>query len=346
MSQITSTMSSAGADLMHFGIIFLVLFVNFALAGHVLFGHEVTEWSSPSKALQSAIAMAWGRVDFSPMYEIAPYSALIWLFGYVMAMVMLSMNMVLAIIADHYGGVFHANNAGDKGYSLPTQLRMMLYEQWWNFSYSFRTVYRILWNRWFPFKMQNSKWVPRFPPEETRRPIPYDVIYAFCGMDEHAYISQRLLRSAGCDKATAKHLMARCEDEVLRHLPEHYPLPLLFEEFDESMEQYYDVLDHFSNELRTWFAEKSVAAAKMIPRQTKLDGLSSEIEVAQHIEHKHHHHHRAEHMEGEGVHHHHHRRKKGADDDSQSYGTHSRSQSQVTSQVQSRATSRSPSKTR
>lgn len=336
MAQITSTISSAGADLVHFGIIFLVLFVNFAVAGHVLFGHEVPAWSSPTKALQSGIAMAWGRIDFSPMFEIAPISAVIWLFGYVLAMVMLSMNMVLAIIADHYGGVFHENNAGDKGFDLFGQLHAMISEMWWGFSYSFRAVYRVVYDKWFPHKIQRLRCCPRFPPEEIRCEIPFDTVYALCEMDPHGYVSQSLLRTAGCDKANAKHMIERCENEVLRHLPEHYPLPLLFEEFDESMEQYYDVLDHFSNELRTWFAEKSVATSKLIPRQTKLDAFSAAIEVAEHIEHKHHHHHNAEHMEGEGAHHHHHRRSH--DDDSRSQGTYSQMDSQ------SRATSRAPSK--
>merc|ERR1719506_759466 len=183
MAQITSTMSSAGADLIHFGIIFLVLFVNFALAGHVLFGHEVPDWSSPVKSLHSSLAMAYGRVDFAPMYDIAPVSGLMWLFGYVVAMVMLSMNLVLAIIADHYGGVFHANNAGDKGYDLFGQLHAMFYELWWNFSYSFRNVYRILYDKWFPYGLQNSRFCPYFPPEERRMPVPYDTIYAFCEMN-------------------------------------------------------------------------------------------------------------------------------------------------------------------
>lgn len=343
MAQITSTMSSAGADLIHFGIIFLVLFVNFALAGHVLFGHEVPDWSSPVKSLHSSLAMAYGRVDFAPMYDIAPISGLMWLFGYVVAMVMLSMNLVLAIIADHYGDVFHANNAGDKGYDLFGQLHAMFYELWWKFSYSFRNVYRVLYEKFFPYGMQNSRFVPYFPPEEKRMPVPYETIYAFCEMDPSGYVSQRLLRSAGCDKATAKYICTKCEDETLRHLPEFYPLPLLFEEFDESMEQYYDVLDRFSEELRVWFKEKSHATSRMVPRQTNLDAYAASLEVAQHVEHKHHHHHRADTLEGEGAHHHHHRRHKG-EGDSESRGSYSQNASQVQSQAPSRDVSSRPSK--
>merc|ERR1712232_1002062 len=99
--------------------------------------------------------------------------------------------------------------------------------------------------------------------------------------------------------------MRRCENEVLRHLPEVYPLELLFDEFDESMQQYYFAMDTFSNELRAWFAEKSITAGRMMPRAAKLGTVSKSIEVAQHIEHQHHHHHSAETLEGKGAHHHH-----------------------------------------
>jgi len=305
----------------------------------VLFGNEVPSWSSPQKALQNSLAMAYGRVDFAPMYDVAPLGSLIWLFGYVLCMVMVSMNMVLSIISEHYGGIFHENNAGDKGYDLFGQLRAMFVEILWNLSYGFRSVWRILYVRWFPWKIQRWKYCPYFPEEERRLHIPYENIYEVCGLDPNGYCTPQTLRTAGCDKATAKHMVARCEGEVLRHLPEHYPMPMLFEEFDESMEQYYDVMDHFSNELRSWFSEKSVATSKMIPRQTKLNAQSSSIEVAQHREHKHHHHHRADHMEGDGVHHHHHRSGNSQhDSDVHSQGNMSQDISRATSRAASKMT--------
>jgi len=263
MAQITSTLSSALSDLLHFAVIFAVLFVNFALAGHVLFGSEVSEWSTVTKSLQSAMGMVYGRVDFNPMYEIAPLSGLIWLLGFVVTMTMISMNMLLAIIADHYGGVFHANNAGDKGYDLFGQMHAMLYEIWWNTTYVGRWLYRFAYS-FFPWKLQDFKYTPRLEDEETRLEIPYEEIYWTCEMDPLGYTSVNTLRHAGCDKVTARHILKRCEDEVLRHLDEFYPLELLFDEFDESMQQYYFAMDTFSNELRSWFSDKSIGAARMI----------------------------------------------------------------------------------
>lgn len=342
ISQITSTLTSALADLLHFAIIFGVLFINFALAGHVLFGSEVTEWSTITKALQSALGMAWGRVDYAPLQEIAPLSSLIWLLGYVITMVMLSMNMLLAIITDHYGGVFHASNAGDKGYDIFGQMKAMLYECWWNFAYVARYIYRIVYPM-FPTRVKGFWFTPFFEPEEVRLAIPYEQMHCIGEDDPLGYVTANSLRRAGCDRATAEHLLKKCENEVLRHLDEFYPLELLFDEFDESMKQYYYAMDSFSGELRTWFSDKSVNARRMLPRQAKMDFLSKQIQVAQHIEHKHHHHHNAAHMEGDGVHHHHHRTKRDGDTDSRHESSQAGSHSQSVSQSQSRALSRAPS---
>jgi hypothetical protein len=344
IAQITETLASALADLVHFAIISLVLFVNFALAGHVLFGHEVAEWSTIPRSLQSCLGMAWGRVDYQPLHDIAPISAAIWLSGYVISIVMISMNMLLAIIMDHYGGVFHANNAGDKGYDIFGQTKMMINEGVWNTLYVIRWLYRILYDL-FPRKVRNFRFTPYFPEEQTRVQIPYDELYWVCQMDPLGFMTEHQLQKSGCDPATAAHIMRKCEDEVLRHLPEVYPLEQLFDEFDESMKQYYFAMDTFSNELRSWFAEKSTAAGRMLPRAKKLDDVSKTIEVAKHIEHVHHHHHSAQTLEGEGAHHHRHRRLHNDDEaEVRSYGTHSNSHSHANSRSQSGAPSRSASK--
>jgi len=360
IAQITSTMASAANDLMHFALVFSVLFINFALAAHVLFGAEVPEWGSVTKALQSCLGMAWGRVNFAPMYEIAPISALIWLAGYVLSIVMISMNMLLAIIADHYGDIFHENNAGDKGYDIFGQMHAILFEAWWNTSYVGRYVYRILYTQ-FPKRVKAFScgiprrcggrrliWLPVVKSEDPRSEIPYEQIFNIAEQNPLGMANERMLKEAGCDPATAKHLFKKCEDEVIRHLPESFPLELLFNEFDVSMKDYYEAMDYFSEELRSWFTQQKVGAETMIPRQHKFDDLSRNLKEAQHIEHKIHHHHRAEHMEGAGVHHHHHRRpeseKELAAFDVRSYGTHSQSASNVASTTQSRQESRRGSK--
>lgn len=297
MSQITSTIARASVDLAHFGIIFIVLYVNFSLAGHVLFGSEVEEWSNLTKAFQSGLAMAWGRLDFQPCYKIAPVSSLVWLYAYVLSISCLAMNQFLAITMDHYGDVFHSMNAGDKGHGMIGQVQAILHDLCWNSMFFARYVYRILY-RQFPKRVK--KYAPFYDEEGERYPIPYEQIHEACERNPLGFTDTNMLMYCGCDEATAANLLRNCEKEVLRHLPEFYPLDELIDEFDESMKQYYYAMDHFSDELRGWFGEKSKFAAGMLPRQAKLDVLSRSFKTkeAPHV-HVHKHHHRAHHDEEE-----------------------------------------------
>merc|ERR1719167_181568 len=86
----------------HFQIIFGVLFMNFVLGGHVLFGPELDEWSSMGKAASTTVQMLLGTFDFDRMYAILPYSAMTWLFLFLFSMVFLLMNILTAILIDHF----------------------------------------------------------------------------------------------------------------------------------------------------------------------------------------------------------------------------------------------------
>lgn len=337
MAQITQTLSSALADLLHFALIAMVLFVNFALAGYVLFGSEAEDFSTVTKSLQSGLSMTWGQIDYDKLYAVAPLSSMIWLAGYVLSMVMISMNMLLAIIATHYGDIFHANRAGDRGFDIFGQAKAMIWEFWWSTSYVGRGFYRLVATK-LPDRVVKSRAMPRYGAEEDRRDIPYDDLYLICDLDPIGFMTEKGLREAGCDRATAKHLFVKCQDEVSRHHDETYPLELLFDEFDESMRQYYFAMDAFTNDLRNWFKEKSSSTKNVFDRQNKLDQLAEKIEPAQHIEHKHHHHHSAGTMEGEGHHHHHHRQHHHGT----SEGSHSQSNSRMASHSTANPNSRRP----
>jgi len=267
--------------LLHFAMIFLVVFINFGIAGHVLFGSEVTEWSTIEKALQSSLSLAYGRVDWESLHRVAPYSAIVWLFGYAVAIVLLLLNMLLAIIADHYGSVYHKIHG--KGYGIIGQLREVITDTWWSFKYHMRFIYRILWDN-LPSKLQNCKcyhWTcfPYSEPE-YRKPIPYDSIHLACHQAPMEIINVDFLQQCGCDPSTAEYLLWKCNLEMQKRVPENYSLEKLFDEFDESMRLYYYNMDTFSNELRSWFAERTKEASKMVPRQNKLHGLATIIEEA------------------------------------------------------------------
>jgi hypothetical protein len=274
---ITDTIASASQDLLHFAIIFLVVFVNFAIAGHVLFGSEVPEWSTIRKALFSALTLAYGRVNWEPMYEVAPISAVIWLFAYAVAMIVLLLNMLLGIIADHFGTIYHQNN---EGYGILGQSRIYLQESWWTYSYIARWIYRIL-HDMFPARVKDFKFTPEPKDEPVRFPIPYANVREACDIVPDNETTREFLLDCGMDESTADHLLQKCDAEMRKRVPEVYSLEKLFDEFNDSMLAYYYNMDAFSNDLRSFFAEKSKDAWKMWPRQENLWDLATTIQEAQ-----------------------------------------------------------------
>jgi hypothetical protein len=72
MALITRTISGVFLDLLHFVILFIIIFVGFTVAGYILFGHQYEAFSTFSNAGQFMILMLlafdptiWVQVLFS-----------------------------------------------------------------------------------------------------------------------------------------------------------------------------------------------------------------------------------------------------------------------------------------
>mmetsp|Transcript_58253 Transcript_58253/g.109755 ORF Transcript_58253/g.109755 Transcript_58253/m.109755 type:complete len:786 (-) Transcript_58253:116-2473(-) len=285
--QITSTITSAFADLTHFGLILVVVFVNFALAGYVLFGPEIPEWSRVNKALQTTLAVPFGRLDYETMHNIAPFTALTWLFSFIVTIVFILLNMLLAIITDHYTGVW--KQMGSRGHDIIEQLMDMSGDACWMGAYICRVMYRVIRERMPP---PIRRCLPKRKGEQERKSIPFDYILGECAANPDGlttldflvgpYIDREWPEEGtfGCDHKTAERLLVKCEAHVRRHVDEFYPLDRLFNEFDMSMKQYHEQLDVFTEEVRAWFSERIVDAGNMEPRQKKLEGLAQYIMLA------------------------------------------------------------------
>lgn len=96
------SLSAAFLDIVHFVVIFVVIFANFVLSGRVLFGDELEAWSTYSHASSSSVRMLLGSSLFDEMYEVAPVSASVWFWLFIMTMVFVVMNLLLVIIVDNY----------------------------------------------------------------------------------------------------------------------------------------------------------------------------------------------------------------------------------------------------
>eukprot|EP00928_Gymnodinium_smaydae_P070690 TRINITY_DN54476_c0_g1_i1.p1 TRINITY_DN54476_c0_g1~~TRINITY_DN54476_c0_g1_i1.p1 ORF type:complete len:978 (-),score=182.90 TRINITY_DN54476_c0_g1_i1:41-2974(-) len=102
LAQLAYGVLSAFEDLVHFLILFLVMFLNFAFSGFMIYGMHLDSWSTPTKAIMSTSRSLMGDTDLAGMYEVAPISTLAWFCLFYFTTVLVLMNMLLATVYDHF----------------------------------------------------------------------------------------------------------------------------------------------------------------------------------------------------------------------------------------------------
>jgi len=105
LAMLQLTVGTVTWDLYHLLIFFGMLFLNFQLGGHILFGPELEEWSSMVEAGATSVRMLLGSYQFDPMFEIAPVSATMWFWCFLFSMVFVLMNLIFAMIADYFHSI-------------------------------------------------------------------------------------------------------------------------------------------------------------------------------------------------------------------------------------------------
>lgn len=108
---VTATMVSASKDLFHFLVVFAALFVGFSLMGHILFGEDIEEFRSFGLAVNTAFESLLGDFDWFSDIVISnkdlgsglPFWLVVaWFYLFMVFIVLVMMNMLLAIVMDHY----------------------------------------------------------------------------------------------------------------------------------------------------------------------------------------------------------------------------------------------------
>lgn len=89
-------------DFLHFALIVATVFINFAFGGHIMFGAQLEEWSSPVRCVDSALGVLTGNFNFTEAYAIAPLTAAMWFWSYLLFLCFVVMNAIVAIIVRGY----------------------------------------------------------------------------------------------------------------------------------------------------------------------------------------------------------------------------------------------------
>jgi hypothetical protein len=87
-------------EAVHFMVIFLLVFANYAVGGRILFGAELAAWSTYARAASSSVQIMLGNFAFEEMYEVAPVTGTIWFWSFLVVIVFLLMNLLLVMVID------------------------------------------------------------------------------------------------------------------------------------------------------------------------------------------------------------------------------------------------------
>lgn len=108
---VTATMTKAASDIAHFGVVFSAIFMGFALTGHIFFGNDRTEFRHFTASVDTCFIVLMG--DFGWYVEESEsdsglgtglsFSVMVaWFWLFMIFVLMILINMLLAIILDHY----------------------------------------------------------------------------------------------------------------------------------------------------------------------------------------------------------------------------------------------------
>eukprot|EP00928_Gymnodinium_smaydae_P012558 TRINITY_DN14553_c0_g1_i1.p1 TRINITY_DN14553_c0_g1~~TRINITY_DN14553_c0_g1_i1.p1 ORF type:complete len:406 (+),score=38.28 TRINITY_DN14553_c0_g1_i1:125-1219(+) len=100
---VIGTLSSSLSDIFHFLVVLLPTFVAYAITGSLIYGRRLEEFSTFQKSVGTCFKMLLeGEFDWPRLSLEDYFTSLIWTWSFLLLLVLLMLNMVLAIIMDVY----------------------------------------------------------------------------------------------------------------------------------------------------------------------------------------------------------------------------------------------------
>jgi len=100
---VAGTLESSVIDIIHFLIVLLPTFVGYAISGCLIFGRRLGEFATVQSSIFACFKMLLeGEYDWPNLSEEHFYTSMIWVWSFMLLLVMLMLNMVLAIVMDIY----------------------------------------------------------------------------------------------------------------------------------------------------------------------------------------------------------------------------------------------------
>ncbi|KAG1688728.1 hypothetical protein DVH05_003165 [Phytophthora capsici] len=105
LSILTRTVANALHQFGAFFVVFIVIFVTFAVSGTILFGDRVEGFSSLETAMETCVNMLFGNFDYTSIQGLYAPVCMFYYWGYMIVVSLVLLNMMLAIVLDAYAEV-------------------------------------------------------------------------------------------------------------------------------------------------------------------------------------------------------------------------------------------------
>eukprot|EP00434_Breviolum_minutum_P035410 symbB.v1.2.031347.t1/scaffold3626.1/size81632/4 len=102
---VTDTFRVAYNDLMHFFVVFLSVYFCMTVNAVIFFGQDMLDFATIDRALHACFRAMLGDWDWEAMGKIGIHKAFAWFFAFMLVMVMVLLNMLVAILMEAYGVV-------------------------------------------------------------------------------------------------------------------------------------------------------------------------------------------------------------------------------------------------
>jgi hypothetical protein len=113
---VTNTLVRAGSDIFHFLVVFSAVFLGFAVTGHILLGNDLVQFRSFAASIDTCFIVLMGEFGWyegvstsdNGLESGLPYIILmLWFWSYMVFVLLIMINMLLAIILEHYTELVH-----------------------------------------------------------------------------------------------------------------------------------------------------------------------------------------------------------------------------------------------
>lgn len=103
---VVNTISQGFNDLVHLFIVFCIITISFVFMGHILFGTRMAPFSTIKGSLGYCMQIVLQReYDNDTIQEVDYFTSFLWIAAFVIIVVLVVVNIVLAMIFDNYGDV-------------------------------------------------------------------------------------------------------------------------------------------------------------------------------------------------------------------------------------------------